>query len=564
MKNNDNKKTKSFSRSDDEDNDFSAIDNIGKGFAIGDDKWHDFDTKVIGKTNEDTNDDDYEEEEFVETIIQEDQGIVVTDDAPVKISPVFSFARVSLATLERFEEMIRKEKNKIINEQRRAEEEIRKKALEEECKLKPSLISPCIGTTTTAICGQTKNNFTFDPRKYVYDPRANVSLNKSAHGCKNNNIKPNALRNKERKEKEAMEEKPAVVVDLEVEEEITMTVEQLEKVRTKIEMDMEYLVFENMLLLEEAQLVDYIGQHGGVCLNEYRLQLSENKAMINGLKKKLEKLDEKIKEQSTPAPVPTPVVSPTPTFTPTPAPVVVEQTLSQQIVNSFFTKESEVSKRTRAFEKISSGKSYSEKTIMCRYNCKLPQCKYAHNTEELCPMECAFGESCKVKHTNKCPRLHPGETKEQLLIRLGFKTAEEKKVYEIKSTGTKITNFWKSHKKDVGFWINKTINFWMKKNEQQGIKLVIIVTPTPAPKTTPTPVKPAPVKPTKTQICKFFLEKKCSRGCKCTFAHSHEELVQPNMCKFGDRCKFKLTTGARTCCFIHPNETKEQFWNRHR
>lgn len=56
---------------------------------------------------------------------------------------------------------------------------------------------------------------------------------------------------------------------------------------------------------------------------------------------------------------------------------------------------------------------------------------------------------------------------------------------------------------------------------------------------------------TKTKMCKF---RRCKKP-ECTFAHSIDELV-PKECFFKERCKI------RTCHFLHPGETKQDYLNK--
>ena len=71
---------------------------------------------------------------------------------------------------------------------------------------------------------------------------------------------------------------------------------------------------------------------------------------------------------------------------------------------------------------------------------------------------------------------------------------------------------------------------------------------------------------TKTRMCKSILNgMECKYGSKCSFAHTLEELT-PQCCRFSERCKLVDWNGSKyvnkyekTCKFIHPNETKQDY-----
>lgn len=72
----------------------------------------------------------------------------------------------------------------------------------------------------------------------------------------------------------------------------------------------------------------------------------------------------------------------------------------------------------------------------------------------------------------------------------------------------------------------------------------------------------------KTQMCRMNKEHKCRNGNNCRFAHSFSELVI-NPCNFGEKCKcvkFQkdryLNFGDRICVYIHPGETKNDYYKR--
>lgn len=63
---------------------------------------------------------------------------------------------------------------------------------------------------------------------------------------------------------------------------------------------------------------------------------------------------------------------------------------------------------------------------------------------------------------------------------------------------------------------------------------------------------------TKTKMCRRIIAKGYCANPNCTFAHTCNELTPIN-CTYGQRCRFK----AKTCLFIHPQESKIQFLQRH-
>ena len=63
---------------------------------------------------------------------------------------------------------------------------------------------------------------------------------------------------------------------------------------------------------------------------------------------------------------------------------------------------------------------------------------------------------------------------------------------------------------------------------------------------------------TKTKMCRRVIAKGYCANPKCTFAHTCNELT-PLDCTYGQRCRFQ----TKTCLFIHPQESKIQFLQRH-
>jgi hypothetical protein len=71
----------------------------------------------------------------------------------------------------------------------------------------------------------------------------------------------------------------------------------------------------------------------------------------------------------------------------------------------------------------------------------------------------------------------------------------------------------------------------------------------------------------KTKLCSHG--KDCTRGYKCRFAHSKDELIVSN-CVFGRSCKFIIKNGdgidniskTKICMHRHPNEELNDFYKR--
>jgi len=84
-------------------------------------------------------------------------------------------------------------------------------------------------------------------------------------------------------------------------------------------------------------------------------------------------------------------------------------------------------KRTLAFQKINDKKNMNDRlknSAPCRNilkfgQCKIINCSFAHCLKDLIPPECVFGEWCKKQG---CNSLHPGETRNEWLQKMGYET----------------------------------------------------------------------------------------------------------------------------------------------
>ena len=93
--------------------------------------------------------------------------------------------------------------------------------------------------------------------------------------------------------------------------------------------------------------------------------------------------------------------------------------------------------RTSVFETIKNNKRYSKalkNTKMChniyRYGrCDRMRCMFAHSEDELCFVNCIFGNNCRFQDTKtrKCPFLHPNESSYTFYKRTGCKSTHEMK-----------------------------------------------------------------------------------------------------------------------------------------
>merc|ERR1711939_505922 len=67
----------------------------------------------------------------------------------------------------------------------------------------------------------------------------------------------------------------------------------------------------------------------------------------------------------------------------------------------------------------------------------------------------------------------------------------------------------------------------------------------------------------KTQLCKFYLEGKCQRGSRCTYAHGEEELTEVEdgdwRCKKCGNLNFSKRQMCRNiqCCALRPKASKD-------
>jgi hypothetical protein len=161
-------------------------------------------------------------------------------------------------------------------------------------------------------------------------------------------------------------------------------------------------------------------------------------------------------------------------------------------------------KRSRACKSVSSG----EKCL------KGDKCTFAHSVDELNPVACKFGMSCKFifSDTKTCFYIHPEETKEMYCKR------------------NLIFQEQKTHKHEEHQPISKRTEAFNKlSNAKDSIR--------------------------KTKICEVLLKYgKCTRQV-CNFAHNSNE-YKPD-CVFGEGCKKK-----NVCTFRHHPETIHEYCDR--
>ena len=162
---------------------------------------------------------------------------------------------------------------------------------------------------------------------------------------------------------------------------------------------------------------------------------------------------------------------------------------------------------------------------MCRFSlkakCTKTCCDFAHTFEELVPDNCLMGAECLTKNTD-CPYLH-NETKEQLLIRLKYKTASvvEFKTGIVKDKKESVEHFWNK--------ISTTLSANIPEKKISDNR--------------------------KSKMCDNIMNGRECPYKQCNFAHTFEEL-NPSICKHDRECKFG------NCLYMHSNETKEQYMSR--
>jgi len=163
--------------------------------------------------------------------------------------------------------------------------------------------------------------------------------------------------------------------------------------------------------------------------------------------------------------------------------------------------------------------------VQCTFGDK---CNYAHSAKELEPQNCSFGESCgrvkiannivkNVNPNNPCAYLHGSETTKNYLIR--HKMNEQMELNNIEN----LTNDVITH--DFAY----------------------------------------------TRLCMSVIDSTpCTRGSKCTYAHSPEQL-RINPCTYGVSCFHVSSSNGeymnngksdKTCMFLHPDETLSNYASR--
>ena len=170
----------------------------------------------------------------------------------------------------------------------------------------------------------------------------------------------------------------------------------------------------------------------------------------------------------------------------------------------------------------------------------------------------------KKKTETLCPKIKDGYhcTKEEKEKKCLYQHPEKKEVEEIVST-------MRSLKKRVVKDVLKIIN---DDAATGGEKKKMTSTP-PMKAGSGSNNKSRPKKPQhqqsqdKTKFCKFLTD--CKYKSKCNYAHTKDEL-KINDCQFGGRCKMvtKKSDGSGEyegkCSFIHPLETRDMYFIRHK
>ncbi len=221
-----------------------------------------------------------------------------------------------------------------------------------------------------------------------------------------------------------------------------------------------------------------------------------------------------------------------------------------------------VAERSDAFEKLANKDEMAKslaKSKMCKFvmegkSCIHKECKFAHSFDELTPAMCVFNENCKCK--SKCAFMHTGETKNSFVARMKISIAPTVKVQSVSLPLHKMVE--KAEVKITKCEII-TIGKCTESCPLHGGKKTVVESFIPNFKPVSSFVSSFAPKPESelkcTKVCSLFLAGKCFRKV-CNFAHTYESFA-PIVCSYGIGCNKK-----KACCFIHPDETKDEMCTR--
>jgi hypothetical protein len=212
-------------------------------------------------------------------------------------------------------------------------------------------------------------------------------------------------------------------------------------------------------------------------------------------------------------------------------------------------------------------------------------CRFAHSVAELAFAECSFGNNCNnVEHTGSgvyssvygksCIRLHPGETKESVCIRVGIiipkvaKVAQFSSVYMPALAGVKsvpqitTSSAWQ---KQIKIQPDSTRLETKPVVKAPEVKISVSTSETIRAEAFATLANSKSVDSTllRTRMCDSVETKKpCRHGTSCRFAHSISELVFAK-CLFGESCRHVEyqnkgvynNVWGKSCNRLHPYET---------
>jgi hypothetical protein len=199
------------------------------------------------------------------------------------------------------------------------------------------------------------------------------------------------------------------------------------------------------------------------------------------------------------------------------------------------------------------------------------KCNFAHNSKELNPGKCSFGQNCR--NSEKCKFIHEGESTQEYSERLGVFPAlripipipqtpiiTPTQVVDTPNAPIKAEKkftFSQGAKRSLDFSSPPTSPTPQIPTPQ--IPTPQIPTPQIPTPQIPTPHIPTPQIPTnyRSRICTSVMANKpCKYGEKCMFAHNARE-IRPSPCTFGQKCR-----NLQLCKFIHEGENPPMYCQR--
>ena len=523
-----------------EEDDFNATEDIGFGRGLENyienktivlskkDSLYgvEIDTETIGYEDETEDQDDnvsYDDTYFYEEFgIYEDEPILVEDSPKNQKVSKIPFHILRMITIKKEIQEEKEEEEQIEN----APEKIVDWKNDEVHIEKDSVHPDNVFHKITYVVPEEKNMYEYDPSKFYFDSRAAIRVHNGRAIF--SGMKLNAQRNRDRNREKIQKEVETFVSEnsfgpITKDESITLLKNEIKN----LDMDVEYCIFQKMMIEEDMKMA-MIFRYEGAWDDDYmilytiwkenetdlfttRQVLKQKQELFSQISKpptkdekkelsKKEKEREEIyknffKNNTTGIRIQKPVNDVDWYSLSAPVNIVqkvkepVKEQVKEQVKDEkkkltltelgFKMEDNMMETRTNAFVTLQQKQEPTSKTRMCKYEkCSSKNCNFAHSLEELNPTKCVFEGTCKSKDTDRCPHLHPGETKAQFICRM-------------KLAPTPVSQ---------------------PKTEMKKVVL-------------------------KTKVCDFHLKGRCQRGKDCNFAHSLEELVFGE-CRFGRDCRF--------------------------